>query len=85
LAVKLHTQNQGTIQLWLFRKELIYEVDWGGNPDKPVEFYEGKIGIAPRRSFDKYVEKRKDYSSPWSREDRLAAKRLRQLLTELYA
>jgi light-regulated signal transduction histidine kinase (bacteriophytochrome) len=85
LAVKLQTKNQGTLQLWLYRKELIYEVDWGGNPDKPMEFHEGKIGIAPRRSFDKYVEKRKDFSSPWTREDRLAAKRLRQLLTELYA
>jgi light-regulated signal transduction histidine kinase (bacteriophytochrome) len=84
VAVKLQTHNQGSLQLWLYRKELLYEVEWGGNPEKPMEFHEGKIGIAPRRSFDKYVEKRKDYSTPWTREDRLAVKRLRQLLTELY-
>jgi light-regulated signal transduction histidine kinase (bacteriophytochrome) len=84
LVVKLQTRDQQTLQLWLYRKELLYEVEWGGNPEKPVEFNEGESAIAPRRSFGKWVEKRKNYSSPWSGEDRLAAKRLRQLLVELY-
>jgi light-regulated signal transduction histidine kinase (bacteriophytochrome) len=69
----------------LFRKELVQEVQWGGNPNKPIEFNQGRIGVAPRRSFEKWVEKRRGYSSPWLAEDRLAAKRLRQLLIALYA
>jgi light-regulated signal transduction histidine kinase (bacteriophytochrome) len=69
----------------LFRRELVQEVKWGGNPHKPIEFNPGMSGIAPRRSFEKWVEKRKGYCSPWSRENQLAAKRLRQLLIELYA
>ncbi len=85
LAVKLQIRDQKAVQLWLYRKELLSEVEWGGNPEKPMEFHGGKVGIAPRRSFEKYVEKRKDYSIPWTSEDRLAGKRLRQLLIELYA
>ncbi len=85
IAVKLQTRDQKILQLWLYRRELLYDVEWGGNPDKPMEFNEGKIGIAPRKSFDKWVEKRKDHSSPRTGEDRLAAKRLRLLLVELYA
>lgn len=85
LVLKLMTRDKKSLQLWLFRRELIYEVEWGGNPDKPVEIDQGRLGIAPRRSFDKWVEKRKDYSSPWSSENRLAAKRLHQLLIDLYA
>lgn len=85
LAVKITTRNKESIQLWLFRKELLYEVEWGGNPEKPVEFNEGQFAIAPRHSFEKWVEKRKGYSSAWNGENRLAAKRLRQLLMELYA
>jgi len=83
-AIKLLTHKNDSLQIWLFRKELIQEVQWGGNPNKPVEFHDGKMGIAPRQSFDKWVEKRKGYCSPWKPEDRLAAKRLRQLLIELY-
>lgn len=85
MAVKLTARNNESIQLWLFRKELLYDVEWGGNPDKPVEFNVGKLSIAPRQSFDKWVEKRKGYCSSWNGENRLAAKRLRQLLIELYA
>jgi light-regulated signal transduction histidine kinase (bacteriophytochrome) len=84
LVMRVQTRERQMLQLWLYRKELIYDVAWGGNPDKPVEFNEGEIGIAPRKSFDKWVEKRKNFSSPWTGEDRLAAKRLRQLLIEMY-
>jgi len=84
LAIKMRTRDDQCLQVWLFRKELVQEVQWGGNPHKPVELQHGKIGIAPRHSFEKWVEKRKDYCSQWRQEDHLAAKRLRQLLVELY-
>jgi light-regulated signal transduction histidine kinase (bacteriophytochrome) len=85
VAIKLYPRDGSNLQVWLFRKELVHEVEWGGNPDKPVELNDGEMGIAPRRSFEKWVEKRKGYSTPWTGENRLAAKRLRQLLIEMYA
>jgi len=85
VALKLDLRNGKSLQIWLFRKELLHEVEWGGNPNKPVEFDNEQLRIAPRQSFDKWVEKRKGYSSSWTVENRLAAKRLRQLLIEIYA
>ncbi len=85
LAIKMRTRDGQCLQIWLFRKELVQDVQWGGNPHKPVELQQGKIGIAPRHSFEKWVEKRRGYCSRWMQEDHLAAKRLRQLLVELFA
>lgn len=85
LGLKIRLRNNDFLQVWLFRKELLHEVEWGGNPDKPVEFNVGSSAIAPRNSFEKWIEKRTGYSRPWQREDRLAAMRLRQLLSDIYA
>ncbi len=85
LAIKMHTHDDQCLQIWLFRRELVQEVQWGGNPHKPVELQLGTIGIAPRHSFEKWVEMRKDYCARWLQEDHLAAKRFRQLLVELFA
>lgn len=85
LAIHLATRERETLQVWLFRRELVEEVHWGGKPNKPVEFNDGQLGIAPRRSFDKWVEKRRGYCKTWLEENRLAAMRLRQILVELYA
>jgi len=82
LAIKVLQHHDSSLQVWLFRKELLEEVTWGGNPNKPIEPQTGKLGIAPRQSFEKWVEKRKGYSSQWMQESQLAAKRLRQLLSE---
>lgn len=79
LTIRFTGRSQ-TTQIWLFRTELVHDVAWGGNPSKPVEFSERGIQIAPRKSFDSWVEQRKGYSRAWNAESRLAAKRLRQLL-----
>ena len=84
IALKVHARNGNTLHLWLFRKELLHNVEWGGNPQKPVEFDDGDLGIAPRRSFEKWVEKRMGYSRPWNNENRLVMLRLRQLLLKIY-
>jgi len=84
LAIKMHTRDDQCLQVWLFRRELLHEVQWGGNPHKPVESQDGKLGIAPRQSFEKWTEKRKNYCSQWLQENQLAAKRLRQLLFQLF-
>lgn len=67
-------------RLYLTRSEHIYEVAWGGNPDKPVEWHDGELGIAPRRSFERWIEKRLGYCRPWSNETRLLAYKLREVL-----
>ncbi len=68
------------VRLYLTRAEYVHEVAWGGNPDKPVELHDGVLGIAPRRSFEKWLEKRLGYSRPWDNETRLMALRLRETL-----
>ena len=67
-------------RLYLLRTEQVEEVSWGGNPDKPVEHHDGVLGIAPRRSFAKWVETRLGYSRPWSSATRLKLLRLRDEL-----
>jgi light-regulated signal transduction histidine kinase (bacteriophytochrome) len=67
-------------RLYLLRTEQVEEVSWGGNPDKPVEHHDGVLGIAPRRSFAKWVETRLGYSRPWNSATRLKLLRLRDEL-----
>ncbi|MEW6678234.1 MAG: GAF domain-containing protein [Pseudomonadota bacterium] len=66
--------------LVLTRREQIEEVLWGGNPEKPVEHHDGTLGIAPRHSFEKWVEKRLGYCRPWNNESRVLAFKLREIL-----
>ena len=47
---------------------------------RPVEYHDGALGIAPRRSFEKWMEKRLGYSRAWGNEARLLALNLRDLL-----
>lgn len=80
LALRTHSAGRSGIRIYLTRCEHVHEVAWGGNPEKPVEAHDGLYGIAPRRSFEKWIEKRLGYSSPWSNEAKLLALRLRDLL-----
>jgi light-regulated signal transduction histidine kinase (bacteriophytochrome) len=80
LALRVHAADGDGLRLYLTRCEHIHEVAWGGNPDKPVDHHDGVLGIAPRRSFEKWVEKRVGYSRPWENEARLLALKLRELL-----
>ena len=82
LALRLDPGGRNDMRIYLTRTEHIHEVAWGGNPDKPAEFHDGTLGIAPRRSFEKWMEKRLGYSRPWEGEVRLLAMRLRLLLAQ---
>ncbi len=84
LALKLRTRNGDSVHLWLYRKELCSQVEWGGNPNKPVEYQDGAMNITPRRSFDKWVDNRKGYSLGWHNEDRIVALHLRHLFMDIY-
>lgn len=82
LAIRTSTlQGQSNLRLYLTRQEHIHEVAWGGNPNKPEEV-SSLLGVAPRRSFEKWVEKRLGYSRPWLHEHRLLALKLRELLQQ---
>lgn len=80
LTIRVVQGKDREARVYLCRQEHIHEVAWGGNPDKPVEYHDGALGIAPRRSFEKWMEKRLGYSRPWDNESRLLALKLRELL-----
>lgn len=80
LVIRVVDRTGEVARAYLCRAEHIHEVAWGGNPDKPVEHHDGVVGIAPRRSFEKWVEKRLGYSRAWDNETLLLAFRLRELL-----
>jgi light-regulated signal transduction histidine kinase (bacteriophytochrome) len=82
LAVRISLRDQRALRIYLTRLEHIHEVAWGGNPEKPVEHHDGKLGIAPRRSFEKWLEKRLGYSQLWDNESRLLALKLRELFVQ---
>lgn len=80
MAIRISRPGRRSIRIYLSRTEFIHTLNWGGNPNKPVEYHDGQLGIAPRRSFEKWVERRLGYSRPWSNEARLLALRLRDVL-----
>lgn len=80
LAIAVPRGNGPPLRVYLTRKQYIHEVAWGGRPDKPEEFHDGELGIAPRRSFEKWVEKRLGYCRHWDNESRLLALKLREIL-----
>lgn len=51
--------------LW-FRPEVIQTVNWGGNPNKPVEvLQDSSMRVSPRKSFALWQETVKGQSLPW--------------------
>ena len=70
--------SEGSIVLT--RKELIEEIQWGGNPHKPLERHSSTLSLSPRRSFEKWIEHRVGHARPWGKEATLMAFRLRELL-----
>ena len=80
LALRVNLVSGQTLRVYLCRRESIHEVAWAGNPDKPVEYHDGRLGIAPRHSFEKWMEKRFGYSLSWDNESRLLALKFREFL-----
>ncbi|MGL4883436.1 MAG: GAF domain-containing protein, partial [Waterburya sp.] len=65
LLALMISRVQKTFILW-FRPEVIQTVNWGGNPNKPVEIEEDEvIRISPRKSFAKWQETVRLKSLPW--------------------
>jgi two-component system, chemotaxis family, sensor kinase Cph1 len=64
LALRI-SRIQKTYLLW-FRPEVLQTIDWGGEPNKPVEAGEdGTLRLTPRKSFDLWKETVQLKSLPW--------------------
>ncbi|WP_009630676.1 ATP-binding protein [Synechocystis sp. PCC 7509] len=63
LTVQLSKEQKNYI-LW-FRPEVIQTVNWGGDPNRPVEVEEGNLRLHPRNSFALWKETVKSKSLPW--------------------
>jgi light-regulated signal transduction histidine kinase (bacteriophytochrome) len=71
------SKSQKNCILW-FRPEVIQTVNWGGNPNKPVEVEEnGGLRLSPRKSFALWQETVRLKSLPWKRCEIEAALELR--------
>lgn len=79
LALEISKVHQNYI-LW-FRPEVPQTVDWGGNPNKPLEISEdGEAKISPRKSFELWQETVRGYALPWKRCEIEAVIELRSLI-----
>jgi two-component system, chemotaxis family, sensor kinase Cph1 len=78
LAIRIKSpETGGWVRFYWFRGEEVGEVAWAGNPSKPVEVSSQGIRFSPRYSFEKWVEIRRGYATPWESQDILAATLLR--------
>ncbi|KAA5605280.1 GAF domain-containing protein [Roseospira marina] len=53
------------IALACFRDEVVHEVHWGGDPNKPVEVDSASNRVSPRKSFNLWRQTVLDQSRPW--------------------
>lgn len=65
-----------------FRPEQVRVVNWGGNPEKPVQASSDGVRLGPRRSFELWKETVHLTSHPWTDAEREAAAELRRGIIE---
>lgn len=71
------------LRLYVCRVEEVQEVAWGGNPSKPEEDVSAAYPIAPRRSFERWVEQRMGHARPWPESSHLKLLKLRTLVSAM--
>ena len=69
--------------LLFLRREEVTEVQWAGNPEKPVELGPNGSRLTPRKSFAAWQQLREEFCAPWSPLDLNLANDLRGTLLEL--
>lgn len=81
LALRISDNNY---VLW-FRQEVIYTVNWGGDPNKPFETIhnQGNVQLSPRKSFEIWKETVKNTSLPWRSVEIKAALELKKALVNI--
>ncbi|TQV66305.1 GAF domain-containing protein [Exilibacterium tricleocarpae] len=66
--------------IW-FRRELIQTKNWGGKPEKVIEFVDdGSHRLMPRSSFKLWQEQVRNKSLPWSDVETISALKLRNIV-----
>lgn len=81
LAVRL-ARSWPNYLLW-FRPEVIQTVNWGGNPEKPVEVTADGARLSPRRSFEIWKQTVRLTALPWRLCEVNAARDLRRAIIEV--
>lgn len=64
--------------IFWFRPEVVQEVNWGGNPHNKAFYNEAQQRLSPRRSFEKWTQKRTGFSEKWQVLDLNMARSLRE-------
>jgi light-regulated signal transduction histidine kinase (bacteriophytochrome) len=67
--------------IW-FRPEVLKNINWGGDPRKPVET-DRSMRISPRRSFELWKQEVRSHSTLWADPDLEAAENLRRDAVEI--
>lgn len=80
LSVRL-PDRQPAFVCW-FRPEQLRVVNWGGDPQKPLQPSNFAARLGPRRSFELWKETVRLSSEPWTEADREAAAELRRGIIE---
>jgi light-regulated signal transduction histidine kinase (bacteriophytochrome) len=68
--------------LW-FRPEVVQTVNWGGNPNKPVDLGDDRVRLHPRKSFALWKETVRGKSLPWKDYEVEAARELRRNIIDI--
>lgn len=77
----LVSQNRTDAVIW-FRAPLIEEVQWAGNPEKPLEETKAGYRLTPRGSFDLWKQNVKERCAPWSSDNIDTAQNFVNILLE---
>ncbi|MDR9498031.1 MAG: GAF domain-containing protein [Hydrogenovibrio sp.] len=81
LAVRVWKQHQWQRCYW-FKEEVVRDLVWAGNPDKPIMENADVSSLSPRRSFDQWVETRRHHSAQFEDFDCLTARRFVHVLSD---
>jgi light-regulated signal transduction histidine kinase (bacteriophytochrome) len=80
VCLKIKTIKSDLIRFYWFRPEIIQEITWAGNPNKPIAEDTNAKALSPRMSFDKWVEISTDRSDQWDKTTKMVALKLRSQL-----
>jgi light-regulated signal transduction histidine kinase (bacteriophytochrome) len=82
LALEISRIHENYI-LW-FRPEVVQTVNWGGNPNKPVDVMtDGSLRLTPRKSFELWQETVRGCARPWKACELEAVAELRNLIADV--
>ncbi|GGE66103.1 light-regulated signal transduction histidine kinase (bacteriophytochrome) [Pedobacter psychrotolerans] len=74
------SKELGELIIW-FKPELIANINWAGNPDKPVVSSEnGLLSLSPRKSFESWSEVVSNTSEKWLTEEIASVLRIREII-----